>query len=90
MSVYRGWRRNGKIYLFIGDYVEVFYVLSPHQEFLWVCDYFVVDSDRGGRIEEFDVENSMFHWKIDGILWLRATECDGDLGGIAIGDMMHL
>ena len=34
---------------------------------MWVCDYFVFDSYRGGWIEEFDGDDffSMFHWKID-------------------------
>ena len=61
---------TGEFGLFIGDYVEGFCVFSSHWELFWVCDYFVFDSDRGGWIEEFDSDenNSMFHWKIDGIL----------------------
>ena len=44
----RGGRKNGGTCFFIGDDVEGFGVCGTHWEFLWVCDYFVFNSDRGG------------------------------------------
>ena len=32
----------------IGNDVEGFGVCGSHWQFLWVCDYFVFDNDRGG------------------------------------------
>ena len=77
--------------LFIVDDVEVFGVFSSHRKFLRVCDDFVFDGDRGGRVEEFDGDgkNSMFHWKIYGIFLLKATEFDGNWGGIAVVDAFN-
>ena len=61
---------TGEFGLFIGDYVEEFCVFSSYWKFLWICDYFVFDGDRGGCIDEFDGDEiiSMFYWKIDGII----------------------
>ena len=47
-----GGRRNEDFFL-IGNDVEGFGVCGSHWQFLWICDYFVFDSDRGGWIEEF-------------------------------------
>ena len=65
------WRKKKRRNLgFIGDDIEGFDVFGCHWEFLWVCDDFVFDVNRGEWIEEFDDDEdlSMFYWEIDGIL----------------------
>ena len=56
--------RDERICFFICDDDEGFGIYGSHWEFLWVCDNFIFDSDRGGWIEEFDGDEnlSIFYW----------------------------
>ena len=80
-----------KFWFLIRDDIKVFGIFCSHRKFFRVSDDFVFDGDWRGGVDEFnrDEDLSVFYRQIYWILWFRATEFDGNGGGLAIVDKFN-